>query len=76
MTDYLRPVPASFAGDRDAALFLEQIRTRLRDAGPLAPGLVRQAVAQPDSTALSVDTLRADFNALLAKLRAAGVVEP
>lgn len=76
MTDYLRPVPASFAGDRDAALFLEQIRTRLRDAGPQAPGLVHQAAAQADSTAATVDALRGDVNALLAKLRAAGILEP
>lgn len=76
MTDYLRPVPASFRGDRDAALFLEQIRTRLRDAGSGQPGLVRRAAAQPDSAAASVDALRADFNALLAALRAAGIVEP
>lgn len=76
MTDYLRPVPASFAGDRDAALFLEQIRTRLRDAAPEAPGLVRQAAAQPDTTAATVDALRTDFNALLDRLRAAGILEP
>lgn len=76
MTDYLRPVPASFSGDRDAALFLEQIRTRLRDAGSQAPGLVRRAAAQPDSTAATVDALRADFNLLLARLREAGILEP
>lgn len=76
MTEYLRPVPASFRGDRDAALFLEQIRTRLRDAGPQAPGLVRQAAAQPDSAAATVEALRNDFNALLTRLRAAGILKP
>lgn len=76
MTDYLRPVPASFAGDRDTALFLEQIRTRLRDAAPQAPGLVRQVAAQADSSATTVEALRADLNALLARLRAARILEP
>ena len=35
-----------------------------------------QAAAQADSTATDVAGLKADFNALLAKLRAAGVLAP
>lgn len=76
MTEYLRPVPAYFHGDRDAALFLEQIRIRLRDAGTQTPGLVRRAAAHPDSAAATVEALRDDFNALLAKLRTAGILGP
>ncbi|MFD1179214.1 head fiber protein [Paenibacillus puldeungensis] len=33
-----------------------------------------QAAAQPDSTATDIAGLKADFNALLAKLRAAGII--
>ena len=35
-----------------------------------------KAAAQPDSTAADIATLKADFNALLAKLRAAGLLAP
>jgi hypothetical protein len=35
-----------------------------------------KAAAQADSTAADVATLKADFNALLAKLRAATLMEP
>lgn len=38
--------------------------------------VLKQAAAQADSTAADVATLRADFNALLAKLRAAGLMAP
>lgn len=99
MTDYLRPVPAAFQRDRDMALFLEQIRTRLRDAAVGAPGLVRRAAPHADSAAIVTaadagasytaaeqalineikadhNQLQADFNELLARLRAAGIVEP
>ncbi len=51
MTEYLRHVPAAFRRDADVALFFEQIRTRLRDAGTAEVGLVRQAAARADSTA-------------------------
>lgn len=76
MTDYLRHVPQAFRGDADAAMFMEAIRTRLRDAGTGRAGLVRQATAQPDSAAATLADLAADFNALLAKLRAAGLLAP
>ncbi len=76
MTDYLRHVPQAFRDDADAALFMEAIRTRLRDAEPGRAGLVRQAAAQPDSSAATLAVLVADFNALLAKLRAAGLLAP
>lgn len=36
----------------------------------------RTAAAQPNSAAADLATLRADHNALLAKLRAAGLMEP
>jgi len=75
MTDYLRPVPGGFGGDADAALFLEQMRTRLRDATASSPGLVRRAAARPDSAAATLDALRTDFNALLAALREAGIIQ-
>lgn len=50
MTEYLRPVPVLFRRDQDSALFFEQIRTRLRDAGTADAGLVMQAAARADST--------------------------
>lgn len=99
MTEYLRPVPAAFQRDRDMALFMEQIRTRLRDATVGAPGLMRRVTPRADSAAVVTaadagatytaaeqtlineikadhNQLQADFNDLLAKLRAAGVMEP
>lgn len=39
-----------------------------------SPDTMRQAAAQANSTAADVATLVADFNALLAKLRAAGIM--
>jgi len=39
-------------------------------------GIVKQSVAQADSVAADVPTLVADFNALLAKLRVAGILAP
>ena len=39
-------------------------------------GLVNQAAAQANSTATDVPGLVADFNALLAKLRTAGILAP
>ncbi len=51
MTSYLRPVPRRFGDDGDTAMFLEQIRARLRDATVTSPGLVRQAAAHPESLA-------------------------
>lgn len=38
------------------------------------PGLVKSAPPQDDSVAADVATLKADFNALLAKLRFSGVL--
>lgn len=37
-------------------------------------GLVKQAATQADSTATDAEGLKTDFNALLAKLKAAGIV--
>lgn len=39
-----------------------------------AAGTVKKAAAQADSTATDVAGLKTDFNALLAKLRSAGVI--
>lgn len=39
-------------------------------------GIVKQAAAQADSTATTVAGLVTDFNALLAKLRTAGLLAP
>ncbi len=38
-------------------------------------GIVKQAAAQADSTATTIAGLVSDFNALLAKLRTAGILE-
>lgn len=43
-------------------------------ATSLTLGGVKQAVAQADSTATDVAELKTDFNALLAKLRTAGIL--
>jgi hypothetical protein len=37
-------------------------------------GMVKQAAAHPDSAAATIADLKADYNGLLAKLRAAGIV--
>ena len=44
------------------------------DATTTTKGIVKQAVAQADSTATDIAGLKADFNALLAKLRTAGIL--
>ena len=44
------------------------------DATTTTKGIVKQLVAQADSTATDVAGLKADFNALLAKLRTAGIL--
>lgn len=45
-------------------------------SGRLAAAQMFQAPAQPNSTATDVAGLVADFNALLAKLRTAGILAP
>ena len=44
------------------------------DATTSVKGIVKQSVAQADSIATDVAGLKADFNALLAKLRTAGIL--
>ena len=44
------------------------------DATASVKGVVKQAVVQADSTATTVEGLVTDFNALLAKLKTAGVM--
>mgnify|MGYP000906375822 FL=1 len=46
------------------------------DATTTTKGIVKQAANQVDSTATEVSTLVSDFNALLVKLKAAGIVAP
>lgn len=45
-------------------------------ASTTVAGSVKQAAAQADSVAADNTALRADFNALLAKLRTAGIMAP
>lgn len=45
------------------------------DATTAKKGVVKQAETQADSVAADVATLKTDFNALLAKLKAAGLME-
>lgn len=49
---------------------------RLPTATTSVQGAVKQAAAQADSTAVDVAGIVADFNALLAKLRTAGILAP
>ena len=44
------------------------------DATTATKGIVKQSVAQADSIATDVAGLKSDFNALLAKLRTAGIL--
>lgn len=44
------------------------------DGTPYVPLVATKAAAQADSTATDVPGLKTDFNALLAKLRAAGLL--
>lgn len=50
------------------------IQLALFDATGAPLGVVKKQAAQVDSTATDVPGLKTDFNALLAKLRAAGVI--
>lgn len=59
---------------------VESIASQVNAGGATVPaattttaGVVKQAEAQADSVATDVPGLLADFNALLAKLRAAGI---
>lgn len=58
---------------------VESIASQVNAGGAVAPattttaGVVKQAEAQADSVATDVPGLLADFNALLAKLRVAGI---
>ncbi|MFX3616128.1 MAG: head fiber protein [Sporolactobacillus sp.] len=45
-----------------------------KDGAEVSLGGVKQATAQADSTATDVTGLVTDFNALLAKLRTAGII--
>lgn len=46
------------------------------EEGATVSGLITQAANQTDSTATTVADLKDDFNALLAKLQAAGLMAP
>ncbi|MMZ43655.1 Head fiber protein [compost metagenome] len=62
---------ATFDGSANAS-----ISVTLATATTAAAGAVKQAVAQADSSATDAAGLAADFNALLAKLRTAGILAP
>lgn len=60
---------------------VQDLATKINAGGATVPaattttaGVVKQAEAQADSVATDVPGLLADFNALLAKLRTAGIV--
>jgi hypothetical protein len=48
----------------------------LTDANGVPTPSFKQAAAQADSTATDIAGLKTDFNALLAKLRTAGILAP
>ena len=48
--------------------------TTVPSATTESAGIVKQASAQADSTATDVETIKNDFNALIAKLKAAGIM--
>lgn len=80
--DEIGPVPAgAVAGAPESELpstlewFNEQIRIIQRDATTTDRGRVLQAAEQADSTATTVSDLKDDFNALLAKMKAAGQMD-
>ena len=47
----------------------------IRDSGVLSVSSMTPAANQPDSVATALEGLRADFNSLLSKLKAAGLME-
>lgn len=49
--------------------------TTVPDATTSTAGIVKQSAAQADSTATDAAGVVTDFNALLAKLRAAGILD-
>ncbi len=80
--DEIGPVPAGLvAGAQGGQLAnaVEWINRLLsvtqRDASQANRGRVLKMPAQSDSTATTVADLRTDFNALLAKLRTAGLMD-
>jgi Head fiber protein len=52
------------------------MRLVLTDSAGNPSAIFKPAAAQADSTAADVATLKTDFNALLAKLRTAGIIAP
>ena len=80
--DEIGPVPPGLAagapsGEQPGILeWLTRLLDRVqRSATTTQEGGVKEAAAQSDSTATTVADLRADFNALLAKLRTSGVLD-
>jgi hypothetical protein len=66
----------SFAGFWQRKLSRKEILHLVNLRVPYTPAPATRAAAQADSTAADVATMKADFNALLVKLRAAGVIAP
>lgn len=52
------------------------LQVTLVNADGTAAGTVKKQAAQVDTVAVDLAALKVDFNALLAKLRAAGVLTP
>lgn len=53
---------------------LTPVQLALFNADGTEAGTVKKAAAQADTTAVDLAALKVDFNALLAKLRTAGVI--
>ncbi|MGI9451051.1 MAG: head fiber protein [Geminicoccaceae bacterium] len=61
--------------DQEGLVFFSELINRASANDLAKPGAVLKAPAQADSTAPDVATLVTDLNALLAKLRASGVLD-
>jgi hypothetical protein len=78
MTEIVNP-PTPYTQDGQPLpafqMWVDDVSRYTSTATPLKRGGVKQAAAQADSAAASVADLVTDFNALLAKLRTAGILE-
>lgn len=64
------------AGDYETSKKVNEIIDATGTATTATAGVVKQAAAQADTTAVDLAALKVDFNALLAKLRTAGILAP
>jgi hypothetical protein len=63
------------AGATPGPLSVKPLEVVLMHEDGTEAGVVKMAAAQADSTATTVEDLVDDFNALLAKLRTAGIID-